>query len=128
MESLVHTVIETFAFRASAKQIGMTSDEIESITLFISQNPASGDIIKGTGGARKVRFPLGGKGKSKGCRVVTFFSGDKIPVFLLEVFSKTDRINLSKQERNELAKVLSGLADDYKESIKLKTQMIGKAS
>jgi len=72
----------------------------------------------GTGGARKVRFAGRGKGKSGGYRVITFFGGDDIPVFLLNVFSKGERANLSKTERNELRQELTGLANDYRVSVR----------
>jgi mRNA-degrading endonuclease RelE of RelBE toxin-antitoxin system len=51
-------------------------------------HPDAGDIMPGTGGARKVRFSGRGKGKSGGYRVITFFAADDIPVFLIDVYSK----------------------------------------
>jgi hypothetical protein len=121
-------VIETTSFRKGSEEIGMSDEERESITLFISQNPKSGDIIPGTGGARKLRFPFGGKGKSGGCRVITYFAAEDVPVFLLDVFSKSVRINLSQSERNELKKELSGLAQDYRNTMSQRMKEIGRAS
>jgi hypothetical protein len=46
--------------------------------------------------------------------VITFYSGTDVPVFLLNVFSKGDRVDLSQAERNELRKELAGLAEDYR--------------
>ncbi len=46
------------------------------------------------------------------------FGGDDIPVFLLNVFAKGDRVNLSKAEVNELWRELSGLADDYRKGVR----------
>jgi hypothetical protein len=66
-------------------------------------------LIKGTGGARKVRIAMAGKGKSGGYRVITFFAADDIPVFLLDVYSKGTRSDLSQSERNELRKLLTHL-------------------
>ncbi len=81
---------------------------------FIAANPDAGDVIPGTGGARKLRFGIKGKGKSGGARVVTFYSGLDIPVFLLAIFSKNQKINLSQKERNELKGELRGLVRDYR--------------
>jgi hypothetical protein len=49
--------------------------------------------------------------------VVTYFGGDDIPVFLLGLFSKSEKSNLSKAERNELRQELEGLAADYRASV-----------
>jgi len=74
--------------------------------------------MKGTGGARKVRFAGRGKGKSGGYRGITFYAGKNIPVFLLSIFSKGEKANLSQAERNELKQVLGSLADTYKKGVK----------
>ena len=81
-------VIETKEYLRRARQCGMSEQEGEEIINFIAGNPLAGDEISGTGGARKVRFARPGKGKSGGYRIITFFSGQNIPVFLLTVFAK----------------------------------------
>ena len=73
-----------------------------------------GEVISGPGGARKFRWALPGRGKSGGVRVITFYTGTSLPVFLLGVFSKNTKINLSKAERNELQRVLRSTAAAYK--------------
>ena len=110
----MHCVTQTHSFEAAAKECGMTDDERHKIVTFIAENPDAGDLIQGTGGARKVRFPFKNKGKSGGVRVVTYFCGEDIPVFLLDVFKKGDKINLSKAERNELKVELGKMADEYR--------------
>lgn len=71
--------------------------------------------MAGTGGARKLRFAAKGKGKSGGARIITFYSGVDVPVFLLNVFSKGDKVNLTMAERNELKKILGSVARAYRE-------------
>jgi hypothetical protein len=124
----LHTVVDTFAFEKGAEEIGLTEEEKHQIRTLIASDPTAGVLIPGTGGARKLRFPLKSKGKSGGCRVVTYYSGEDIPVFLLDVFAKSVKINLTKAERNELKQVLSGLADDYRASLREKMKKIGRAS
>jgi hypothetical protein len=109
----MHTVMETESFRRSADAL-LSEDERSAITNAVSDCPTLGVVMEGTGGARKVRFPGRGKGKSGGFRVVTYYAADDIPVFLLDVFGKGEKVTLSKKERNELKKVLSTLADDYR--------------
>lgn len=60
-----------------------------------------------------------GKGKSSGYRIITFFSGADIPVFLLNVFAKGDKADLSKGERNALRVVLDGLVEYYRMGARL---------
>jgi hypothetical protein len=110
----VHTVIETRAFLRDALQVGMTDSERELVVLAISRDPAIGDVMQGTGGARKVRFAGRGKGKSGGYRVVTYYAADDVPVFLLAVISKGERANLSKVEQNALKVEMPALAKDYR--------------
>jgi hypothetical protein len=110
----MQTVVETPDFIADAKKAGVSDDERKMIVDHLARNPGAGDLISGSGGARKVRFAGRGKGKSGGYRVITYFGGGDIPVFLLNVFAKGDRVNLSKSELNVLRHELAGLADDYR--------------
>lgn len=116
----MHAVVETSAYLKDADDAGIPENERAAIKLFLSKHPKAGDLMEGTGGARKLRFAGRGKGKSGGYRVITFYGGDDIPVFLLAALSKGERENLSKAERNELKKELGSLAQDYRESVKTK--------
>jgi hypothetical protein len=80
----------------------------------LAANPAAGDEIAGTGGCRKVRVAGGGKGKSGGYRVITFFTGESLPVFLVTVFAKAERANLSRSECNALRMITKAITDEYK--------------
>ena len=64
-------------------------------------------MIEGTGGVRKLRWARDGRGKSGGVRVIYYFHSEAMPLYLLTMFAKNERANLSKAERNELA----GLVD-----------------
>lgn len=105
----MHTVIETPAFLASAADEGLNDAERLRIVAYLADNPQAGQLMPGTGGARKVRFAGRGKGKSGGYRVVTFYGGEDIPVFLLDVYGKDTQADLSKAERNALQKMLTDL-------------------
>ena len=73
--------------------------------------------MPGTGGARKIRFAAKGKGKSGGYRVITYFCGEDVPVFLLDIYGKGGKDNLSKSERNDLRAILSQIGDAYRASV-----------
>ena len=113
----MHTVIETPAYLASAKDEGLGDDERARIVTFLSQNPDAGDLMAGTGGARKVRFAGRGKGKSGGYRVVTFYAAEDIPVFLLDIYGKDTQANLPKAERNEWRKILTALPQAWRDQV-----------
>jgi hypothetical protein len=111
---LVHSVIETKAFLAAAKDAGMDEEEREALVTTIANNPRIGDVMQGTGGCRKLRYSKPGTGKSGGYRIISWFGGDDIPVVLLSVFGKNERANLSKAERNDLAKLTGQLRDSLR--------------
>lgn len=79
----MHAIAQTHAFTRAAEEAGMSEEEISSLTDFLAENPMAGDEIPGTGGCRKLRVAAPGMGKRGGYRVVTFFSGEAIPVFLI---------------------------------------------
>ena len=87
---------------------------MSDIVTTISDNPQSGDIMAGTGGARKLRHAGRGKGKSGGYRTIHYYAAQDVPVFLLSVYGKGTTANLSKTERNALSKILPRLADTYR--------------
>ena len=110
----MQTVVETAAFLSDARSLALTDAERRAIVTWIATNPEAGDVIEGTGGARKVRFAGKGKGKSGGYRVITFFSGADIPVFLLNIFAKNEKTDLAAKERRVLRSVLAGIAETYR--------------
>lgn len=114
----MQAVVETPDYLADAKACGLTLDERKFIVDFVAENPAAGDEIKGTGGARKIRFAGRGKGKSGGYRVVTFYSGQAVPIFLMAVFAKGQKVDLTAGERSNLKHLLATFVEDYKKGAK----------
>jgi hypothetical protein len=113
----MQTVIETPAYLSDAKALGLTEIERAIIVDYIAQHPSAGEVMPGTGGARKVRFGGRGKGKSGGYRVITFYSGEAIPVFLLNIFAKGEKVNLTKAEQNALRGILARVVAAYREGV-----------
>ncbi len=101
----MHAVIEAPTFIRAAEREGLSEAERGAIVDLLTVDPAAGDEIKGTGGCRKLRFPGRGKGKSGGYRVISFFSGDDIPVLLITVYSKGRKADLTGKERADLAEL-----------------------
>ena len=89
----------------------MSADEMAAVVTIVASNPEAGEIMPGCGGARKLRVARSGGGKSGGYRVITYCAGRDLPVFLLTVFGKNEKANLSQAERNALAGLTKRLAD-----------------
>jgi hypothetical protein len=70
----------------------------------VAADPDCGEVMQGTGGFRKIRVGRGGIGKRGGARVVYIVRNEGFPVFLVKAYPKNEKDNLSKKERNELAK------------------------
>jgi hypothetical protein len=66
------------------------------------QNPDKGDLIQGTGGFRKIRMKLPGRGKSAGARVVYFHLRDRAVIFLFLLYTKSGQSDLSAEQRAAL--------------------------
>jgi hypothetical protein len=109
----VHTVVETSAYLAAAKAAGMSDSERTMVVDLVAADPHAGDLMQGTGGCRKLRLAGRGKGKSGGYRVITLFGGGDVPVFLMTVFGKGEKDNLTRAERNQLATVTTAILREY---------------
>lgn len=110
----MHTVVETPVFLAAAAMAGISDEEIEAMTDVIAADPMAGDEIKGTGGCRKIRVAGRGKGKSGGYRVLTFYSGEDIPVFLIGAYGKGQKANITPAEANTLKAITKLIVQTYK--------------
>jgi hypothetical protein len=69
-------VVETLSYLARAEKL-LTVEERDQVLEMLARDPECGDILKGTGGVRKVRFAMEGRGQSGGARVVYFFYNEK---------------------------------------------------
>lgn len=106
------TVVETPEFIARASKL-MTEENREELVAFLAANPTTGDLVPGTGGVRKLRWKLEGRGKRGGARVIHFFHNAEIPLFLLTAFAKNEKADLSQEERNDLRQLTKALVETY---------------
>jgi len=102
------TVAETLEYMRCADRLLSAADRMD-VVAYLAANPKAGDLMQGTGGVRKLRWGRGGRGKSGGVRVIYYFHSDAMPLYLLTVFGKNERANLSKAERNALAQLVRAL-------------------
>ena len=114
MAKRFNTVVQTDQFEARTKGRMSAADVVTVINL-VAADPHCGDLVQGTGGVRKLRFAVKGKGKSGGVRVVYYYHNDTMPVFLMTLFAKKEKDNLTKAESNMLAIVARALRDKFGE-------------
>ncbi len=108
----MQTIVELPEFQKRATDL-LKEEEKVSIINYLAFHPQAGDLMQGTGGIRKLRWSAQGKGKSGGVRVVYYYHNGSVPLFLLTVFGKGEKANLSKSERNDLAKLTVLLLRNY---------------
>jgi hypothetical protein len=106
------TVVETPLFLRKAEKL-LDEEERGVLVGAVAADPEAGEIIPGTGGVRKLRWALPGKGKSGGARVIYYFHSERMPVVMLSIYAKNDKINLSQAERNELRKLIPELVKEF---------------
>jgi len=109
---IVQTVVETPTYLAIANKL-FSEEERADIVALVSADPECGDVVRGTGGFRKVRIARKGMGKSGGARVVYIWRNERFPVFLITVFRKNEKENLSMAERNALRKRAESIFETY---------------
>jgi mRNA-degrading endonuclease RelE of RelBE toxin-antitoxin system len=109
----MQTVVETPSYLADAERLFSPRERL-AIVDRLAADPRCGSVIPGSGGIRKVRFGFAGRGKSGGARVIYLFSGEDLPVFVLAVFAKNEKANLSPAERNTLARLVADMIRNYR--------------
>lgn len=111
----LQSIVEMPSYLRQARRLGLTEDDLDAIKVVVAQQPSAGDVIPASGGARKVRIRATGRGKSGGYRVITFFSGVALPVFLLDISAKSDKANLTRGEVNQLRTIIGAITREYME-------------
>jgi hypothetical protein len=102
------TVVELPEFNRRAHGL-LSESELLKLVSYLAEFPQAGDLVEGTGGVRKLRWAREGMGKRGGVRVIYYFHNLHIPLYLLTVFGKNERSDLSMSDRNELAKLVKRL-------------------
>lgn len=80
----------------------MSEAEMAAVVDMISATPEAGDVIPGTGGLRKVRIPLQGRGKRGGGRVIYWYYNAGYPAVLMWAFAKNEMSDLSSTQKKQL--------------------------
>lgn len=112
---MTKTFIQTKEFSKNWDELGFNDGDLRKLELELLKYSDTFPVIKGTGGLRKMRFSLGNQGKSGGVRVCYVdFVVEKV-IYLITVYPKSEKDNLSRKERNEIKKVIEILKASMQE-------------
>lgn len=106
----MQTIAEMPEYTRRAEQL-LSETERQAVINYLAAFPKAGVILQGARGIRKLRWARQGSGKSGGVRVIYYVHNEQIPLYLLTVFGKGEKANLSKAESNELAGLVRLLVD-----------------
>ena len=112
METRPVTVVETDEFLRQAKAVFSTA-EVDALKTFLAYDPKAGVVMRGTGGVRKLRWAIRGRGKRGGARMIYYYRNEMLPVFLFGAYAKAAKKDLTEAQRRELRTVVAGIADSY---------------
>ena len=98
--------IMTPTFEKSWKDMGLDEAKLQELQDILLKNPTAGDVIPGLGGARKIRIPLTGRGKSGGGRVIYADVVIKERIYLLLAYSKNVREDMGPEQKQILRKII----------------------
>lgn len=98
--------IYTAPFRKCWKAMGLDDDSLLELEKILLENPEIGDVIEGTGGARKMRIRLEGRGKRGGGRVIYLDVFEQENLYLLFAYPKNVQENLTPDQKKAISKII----------------------
>ncbi len=107
------SVVETPEFLSATRKL-MSDDERSFLVDYLAYHPTAGDLISGTGGVRKLRWRLEGRGKRGGAMVIYFHHDTGMPLFALTAFAKNQQTDLSQRDRNDFRQLTALLVRAFK--------------
>lgn len=84
----------------------LSDDEYRGFQTYLLQRPDAGDIVKGTGGVRKVRWAAAGKGKSGGVRIIYYWKQSEHEIWMLTIYGKSERETISSHVLKKIAEAI----------------------
>ena len=102
----MQTIAEMPEFIKRAERL-LGSAEHATLISYLAEFPTAGVVMRRTGGIRKLRWAREGTGTRGGVRAIYYYHDERMPLYLLSVFGKNEKANLSAAERNSLAKLVT---------------------
>src|SRR5688572_20555856 len=106
-------LIRPRTFDRRARWAGLDEDDLAELIRALIERPHLGPVIPGTGGARKARIRLPGRGKSGGARVIYAIVWKATALALLDVYAKGAQGNLTPEECKIIAKLIREIETEF---------------
>lgn len=105
--------VQTHSFSKQWDDLGLTDNSLRALESLLLSNPESGDVIPGSGGARKLRIQVApNKGKRSGGRVIYVDYLDLEKLYMLAVYSKSEKSNLSPSEVSQIKDMIESIEEE----------------
>lgn len=88
-------------------EAGQASKRTDGANPSLADRPGAGDLIPGTGGLRKLRWGLAGRGKRAGARVVYYWRVSESQILMLAIYAKNERLDLSASDKSIWRKIVA---------------------
>ena len=111
-DCMKRSFVMTPGFEKSWSAMNLGDDELRELQNLLIEDPEAGDVIQGTGGARKVRIPLEGRGKSGGGRVIYVDVVVRERIYLLMAYPKNVQTDLSPDQKKMVRKVVETIKEE----------------
>jgi hypothetical protein len=102
-------VVATRGYDRRARKL-LTRAERAAAELEIALAPTAWPVVRGTGGARKARAARGSRGKSGGARIIYYVASRRGVLYLIDVYAKSEKEDLTDAETHEIRKLVAALA------------------
>ena len=113
-EKFKRLFVETKTFTENWFKLGLTQSDLYELQNDLLDDPKIGDVIQQTGGVRKLRYILKDKGKRGGCRVIYVDIEIAETIFLLDVYPKSRKVDLSQSEKRRIKQLVEQLKEASK--------------
>lgn len=84
----------------------LSDDDYRGLQSYLLQKPDAGDIVRGSGGVRKVRWASAGKGKSGGVRAIYYWKKSEHEIWMLTMYSKSERATIPGHILKQIAEAI----------------------
>ena len=106
---MIREFVYTEPFRKCWKAMGLSEDDLKKLEKILLENPQLGDVIEGTGGARKMRIQIENRGKSGGGRVIYVDVFEKEKLYFLLAYPKNVQDNLTPDQKKQVRKLVEAI-------------------